>query len=136
MFFAYRGFTHDPDKILATRDYGRPHHRAMHFIARSPGTSVGSLAAILGVSRQSLNLVLRRLKRDGLVESRVGSPDRRTRALVLTEAGKNLERALSRAQRSRMRKAYRAAGPEAVAGFRTVLDNIMDPKYRSGNSEG
>ena len=28
MFFAYRGFTSDPDRILETMDYGRAHHRA------------------------------------------------------------------------------------------------------------
>ncbi|MFP4406839.1 MAG: MarR family transcriptional regulator, partial [Rhodosalinus sp.] len=26
--------------------------------------------------------------------------------------------------------AYRAAGPEAVAGFRTVLEAMMDPEMR------
>ncbi|MEO1380611.1 MAG: MarR family transcriptional regulator, partial [Pseudomonadota bacterium] len=40
MFFAYRGFTADPDRILAKIAYGRAHHRAIHFIARSPGTTV------------------------------------------------------------------------------------------------
>ena len=38
MFFAYRGFTADPDRILADMDYGRAHHRAIHFINRAPGT--------------------------------------------------------------------------------------------------
>ena len=28
MFFAYRGFTADPDRILEGKDYGRAHHRA------------------------------------------------------------------------------------------------------------
>ena len=28
MFFAYRGFTSDPDRILSGMDYGRAHHRA------------------------------------------------------------------------------------------------------------
>jgi hypothetical protein len=29
-----------------------------------------------------------------------------------------------------MRAAYRAAGPEAVAGFRQVLEAMMDPEQR------
>ena len=60
MFFAYRGFTADPDRILEGMDYGRAHHRAVHFIHRSPGTTVGNLLAILGVTKQSLNRVLRK----------------------------------------------------------------------------
>ena len=132
MFFAYRGFTADPDKILRERDYGRAHHRAVHFINRSPGIIVGELIAILGVSKQSLNRVLRRLIKDGLVEVRTGDDDRRTRRLYLTESGSDLERQLSQTQRNRMRAAYRAAGPEAVAGFCTVLEQLTDPQYRLG----
>ena len=130
MFFAYRGFTSDPDRILDTHDYGRAHHRAIHFIHRSPGTTVNNLLAILGVTKQSLNRVLRTLIADGLVESQVGSRDRRERNLVLTEAGADLERQLSDAQRRRMRGAYRHAGPEAVAGFRRVLEEMMDVEMR------
>ena len=39
-----------------------------------------------------------------------------------------LERRLSDAQRARMRAAYRQVGPEAVAGFRKVLEAMMDPE--------
>ncbi|GAA6188657.1 MarR family transcriptional regulator [Litorivita sp. NS0012-18] len=130
MFFAYRGFTADPDRILEGMAYGRAHHRALHFIARAPGTTVNNLLAILGVTKQSLNRVLRTLVEDGLVESRVGKSDKRERNLFLTEQGAALERKLSDAQRSRMRSAYRAAGPEAVAGFRTVLEAMMDGEMR------
>ena len=126
MFFAYRGFTADPDRILAEKGYGRAHHRAIHFINRSPGTTVNNLLSILGVTKQSLNRVLRALVEDGLVESRVGTRDERERHLFLTEAGEALERELSTAQRDRMRAAFREAGPEAVAGFRQVLEAMMD----------
>lgn len=130
MFFAYRGFTADPDRILQDYSYGRAHHRAIHFIKRSPGTTVNNLLDILGVTKQSLNRVLRALIEDGLVESRVGKQDRRERHLFLTETGQELEKELSEAQRGRMRAAYRDAGPEAVAGFRQVLEQIMDPEMR------
>lgn len=130
MYFAYRGFTADPDRILEGMDYGRAHHRALHFIHRSPGTTVSNLLAILGVTKQSLNRVLRSLIEDGLVEQRVGRQDRRERHLHLTEKGAALERELSDAQRARMRAAYRAAGPQAVQGFRQVLEAMMDPEMR------
>jgi DNA-binding MarR family transcriptional regulator len=130
MFFAYRGFTDDPDRILEGMDYGRAHHRAIHFIHRSPGTTVSNLLGILGVTKQSLNRVLRTLIEDGLVEARVGKADKRERNLHLTAKGQDLERQLSDAQRARMRAAYRAAGPAAVQGFRTVLEAMMDPEMR------
>ena len=130
MFFAYRGFTADPDRILADMAYGRAHHRAVHFIHRSPGTTVNNLLAILGVTKQSLNRVLRALVEDGLVRSEVGMRDKRERHLFLTDDGEALERKLSDAQRDRMRTAYRAAGPEAVTGFRQVLEAMMDEDMR------
>lgn len=130
MYFAYRGFTADPDRILEQHAYGRAHHRAMHFINRQPGLTVTTLLSVLGVTKQSLNRVLRTLIEDGLVESRVGRKDKRERHLYLTQKGALLERELSEAQRGRLRAAYRAAGPQAVAGFRQVLEAMMDPELR------
>lgn len=130
MYFAYRGFTADPDRILEKYAYGRAHHRALHFINRMPGTTVSGLMDVLGVTKQSLNRVLRTLIDDGLVESRVGREDRRERHLYLSDSGTVLEAELSDAQRERMRAAYRNAGPEAVAGFRTVLEAMIEPELR------
>jgi DNA-binding MarR family transcriptional regulator len=130
MFFAYRGFTADPDRILEKMRYGRAHHRAIHFINGAPGTTVNNLLSILGVTKQSLNRVLRTLIEDGLVENQVGRNDRRERHLYLTDKGRELERQLSDAQRERMRSAYRNAGPEAVSGFKKVLEAMMDSEQR------
>ena len=126
MFFAYRAFTGDPDEILAEIGYGRAHHRALHFIARQPGLTVTALLDVLGITKQSLNRVLRRLIDDGFVRTRIGKRDRRERLLDLTAAGAGLEHRLAEVQRARMRAAYRMAGPEAVAGFHTVLEAMMD----------
>ncbi|MEL6232870.1 MAG: MarR family transcriptional regulator [Pseudomonadota bacterium] len=130
MFFAYQAFTSDADRILDEQGYGRAHHRAIHFINRWPGLTVAQLIDVLGVTKQSLNRVLRQLVTDGLVDSRVGTEDRRHRLLSLTERGEALERALSEAQRARVRRAWREAGAEAVSGFRRVLEGMMEPEKR------
>lgn len=129
MFFAYRGLISDPDLLLSKGHkgrYGRAHHRAVHFIYRQPGTTVNNLLAVLGITKQSLNRVLRVLTEDGLVRVEVGRQDRRERLLYLTDTGRALEESLSAVQRDRMRRAYREAGPEAVRGFRKVLETMMD----------
>ncbi len=126
LYFAYRAFTSDPDLILSELNYGRAHHRALHFIGREQGLTVTALLDVLSVTKQSLNRVLRTLIEDGLVESRVGRRDRRERLLFLTETGAELERRLSAPQRDRMRGAYRKVGPQAVMGFRQVLEAMMD----------
>ena len=135
MFFAYKGITIDPDNILKNYSYGRAHHRAIHFINSYPGTTVNNLLQILGVKKQSLNRVLRSLIMDGLVEVNIGKIDKRQRNLILTTKGKDLENKLSISQRDRMRLAYKAAGPDAVAGFRTVLDYIVESNGTEDKNE-
>jgi DNA-binding MarR family transcriptional regulator len=130
LFFAYRDFTGDPDAVLAGRGLGRAHHRAIHFIRRQPGITVAGLLDILQVTKQSLNRVLRQLIEDGLVVSTVGERDRRERNLRLTPAGEALEDEMSQLQRRRIRRAYEAAGPGAVDGFRTVMRQIINPDDR------
>lgn len=130
LFFAYRDFTSDPDEVLAERGYGRAHHRAIHFIKRRPGINVAGLLDLLQVTKQSLNRVLRQLVDDELVISVPGDVDRRQRRLHLSEAGDALERALSAPQQARLRQAYQAAGPDAVAGFRSVLEHMINEGER------
>ncbi len=128
MFFAYRDFTSDPDRILAPLGMGRAHHRVVHFVGRTPGMTVGELLAILKITKQSLARVLGQLIREGYIVQRPGATDRRERRLHLTASGQALERRLSEPQRQRVAAAYRAAGPAAVDAFRCVLNALMTPE--------
>ena len=130
MFFAYRDFTAAADVILEQLALGRAHHRAIHFIGRQPGITVGDLLAILRITKQSLARVLTTLVEQGLVSQAPGRSDRRQRLLTLTEAGLALERRLFESQRERLAAAYREAGGPAVDGFRRVMRAIMDQGAR------
>ncbi|MCI4660559.1 MAG: MarR family transcriptional regulator [Neomegalonema sp.] len=130
MFFAYRAFTRDADELLQERGFGRAHHRALHFIGGCPDLTVAALLEILDVTKQSLNRVLRELIDRGLVEQRVGEKDRRQRLLRLTEEGAAFERSLAEAQRRRVRRAFLEAGSDSVAGFRRVMEGLLDPENR------
>ena len=124
LFFAWRDLAAEADPALETDGLGRAHHRALYFIGRNPGLAVGDLMAILGITKQSLGRVVKDLAARGLIAQSVGNEDRRERRLTLTEAGQALEQALTAPQRALMANAYRAAGAEAVAGFRTVLGGL------------
>jgi DNA-binding MarR family transcriptional regulator len=129
LFFAYRDFTAEPDAILAQYDFGRAHHRVVHFVGRHPQMTVGELLDILRVTKQSLNRVLSQLIRQGFVVQTPGSRDRRQRLLDLTAKGRELEHQLSQPQRARVADAFRQAGEEAVEGFRNVLLGIIADKH-------
>lgn len=126
MFFAYRDFTNAADVILEELGLGRAHHRALHFIGRSPGITVSELLAILRITKQSLARVLGALVDQGYVAQAQGQEDRRLRLLTLTPAGQALERRLFERQQERLAAAYRDAGAAAVDGFRSVMHGIMD----------
>ena len=124
LFFAWRDLAAEADATLEQQGLGRAHHRALYFIGRNPGLSVSELMAILGITKQSLGRVLKELTAKGLMSQAVGSEDRRERRLALSEAGQALEQALTAPQRALVANAYRAAGAEAVSGFRTVLTGL------------
>ena len=139
LYFAYRDFVAEPDRILEPLGFGRAHHRAIYFIGRAPDMPVASLLETLQITKQSLSRVLGQLVRGGYVAQRKGSRDRRQRLLSLTEKGRELERRLSAVQRVRVARAYREAGAEAVEGFQTVLLGLMvesDRQRFEGDSRG
>jgi DNA-binding MarR family transcriptional regulator len=125
LYFAYRDFTAEPDEILARYDFGRAHHRVIHFVGRHPQMTVGELLGILRITKQSLNRVLGQLIRRGFIIQRPGPTDRRQRLLDLTQKGRELERQLLEPQRARVANAFRQAGARAVEGFRRVLLGII-----------
>lgn len=131
LFFAYRDFTAAADLMLEELGLGRAHHRAIHFIGRQPGITVGDLLGILRITKQSLARVLSTLVEQGLVAQAPGRTDRRQRLLSLTDAGRLLERRLFERQRERLAAAYREAGGPAVDGFRRVMRCIMDQGARA-----
>lgn len=130
LFFAYRDFTGEPDRVLARYNFGRAHHRVIYFVGRNPGITVSDLLRILAITKQSLSRVLSQLVDEGFVVQRQDSEDRRRRLLTLTEKGRSLESDLTERQMARIARAYREAGPEAVAGFKRVLLGIIDEQNR------
>ncbi len=121
LFAAFTDVFGEGDAELREAGLGRAHRRALYFIARNPALSVAQLLAILKITKQSLSRVLNELLDAGYVERRPAPGDRRMRQLRLTGKGEALEAALWETQRPRVVRAFREAGPEAVAGFRRVL---------------
>ena len=136
LFFAYRDFTAECDAILANYGFGRAHHRVIYFVARNPGISVAELLEILRITKQSLSRVLGQLVREGYINSRQSTEDRRRRLLTLTDKGNELEERLSTVHRTLLARAFREAGGDSVAGYRQVLLGIIDETDRQRFAKG
>ena len=130
LYFAYRGFTGEPDAILAELGMGRAHHRAVYFIGRNPGLTVSALLAILRITKQSLARVLSQLVSEGYVLQTPGPKDRRQRLLTLTEKGVALEQQLTARQSRLLAHAFAAAGDQGVDSFRAILTELVAERDR------
>lgn len=124
LYFAYRGFTDRPDRILERRGLGRTHHRILYFIGRRPDVSVRGLLDLLAVSKQALNAPLRQLMEMSLVSALTDPDDRRVKNLRLTPEGQRLEAELTGAQMRHLQAAFDRVGADAEAGWRAVMGEL------------
>ena len=118
LFFAYRDFISDPDAILEKKEFGRAHHRVLHFVNRNPGMTVADLLDTLKITKQSLARVLKQLIDSGYIAQVEGTEDRRQRHLYPTAAGRELALDLAKPQSRRIGRAFGKTGL-------TVRDDVV-----------
>ena len=126
LFFAYRDFVGDADRLLEAYDFGRAHHRVLHFVSRRPGLTIAELLEILRITKQSLNRVLRELVAKGFIEAREGSLDRRHRQLYATADGERLARRLAQVQTRRISAAAESLGSRGREIAACFLSAMID----------
>ncbi|TFB38601.1 MarR family winged helix-turn-helix transcriptional regulator [Pseudomonas sp. F01002] len=119
-FFGYQAFTAKADEMLERRGLSRVHQRIVFFIARYPNLSVKELLALLGVTKQALNIPLRQLMEMHLVNSVASETDKRKRLLELTDDGARFEQSLRREQVKLLERVFAEAGETAVNGWMAV----------------
>ncbi len=132
LFFAYRDFISDPDRILTDLGFGRAHHRVLHFVNRHPGVCVADLLHILKITKQSLSRVLKQLIVQGYIEQRRGARDKRKRHLYVSTRGRALALRLARLQAERINRAIRDFSDDDVAVVREFLTAIIRRDERDG----
>jgi DNA-binding MarR family transcriptional regulator len=130
LFFAYRDFVSDPDHVLESLEFGRAHHRVLHFVNRNPGMKVADLLDILRITKQSLGRVLKQLVDEGYVVQKEGPDDRRHRLLFVTPKGEQLAMKLAGLQTERIMRALSDLGPGARKAAREFLAALIDTDSR------
>jgi len=131
LYFAYRDFVGRPDEILASMNFGRAHHRVIHFVNLNPGLRVSDLLEILKITKQSLSRVLKQLLDEGYIEQRPGPVDRRERLLYMTERGHVFAVKLAESQAERIENALNAISPENGEIIRHFLLTMVDETERA-----
>ena len=131
LFFAYRDFVSDPDDALAKFNFGRAHHRVLHFVNRNPGMKVAELLDVLKITKQSLGRVLKQLIDQGYVLQKEGANDRRQRLLFVTPKGEGLALKLAALQSGRIARALSELGPDAHEAACRFLVAMIEPSARA-----
>lgn len=132
LFFAYRDFVAEPDRILTRYGFGRAHHRVLHFVSRYPGQTVAGLLTILAITKQSLARVLRDLVTEGFIEQRAGDIDRRQRLLFPTAKGEALAGELMALQRRRISQSLARVAPAGRPAVEAFLLGLVEAEAREG----
>lgn len=135
LFFAYRDFISDPDRILSQYGFGRAHHRTLYFVNRNPGMTVAQLLEILDITKQSLSRVLRELINSGYIAQTAGKNDRRKRMLYPTSKGRELVLALSAPQSRRIERALASLDHEAGEKVEQFLQAMFGQEQPDSHKE-
>ena len=126
IFFSYRDFTSGPDKVLEKIKFGRAHHRVIYFVGKRNNLTIKELLAILKITKQSLNRVLKDLIKLEAVEFKKDEQDTRVKHVFLSNKGKNISNEIFQTQKKRIYKALLNSKSEEVLNFDAVLHKIIN----------
>ena len=128
LLYAYRETFSDPSEILKKNSLGAAHHRTLHLIERNEGISVNELLNKLKITKQSLNRVLKDLKKLKIIKQVKDRNDSRKKLLYLDELGKEFFNEIFKAQKNRIFNALKNSDSKSVLNFKDVLKKIIDGK--------
>jgi len=128
LLYAYRETFSDPIEILKKNSLGAAHHRTLHLIERNEGISVNELLLKLKITKQSLNRVLKDLKRSKIIKQIKDENDTRRKLLYLDQNGKRFYKEVFESQKKRIFNALKESDPESVIRFKEVLKRIINGK--------
>ncbi|SNB62666.1 DNA-binding transcriptional regulator, MarR family [Arboricoccus pini] len=104
--------------------------RALYLIQRHPQTTMAELGTVLCIKKQSLSRHLQELCEAGYLVQEAGSVDRRKRYLQVTKEGADALSQVADIHKRALKRAFMAAGPDAVAGFDRVLNALISQQTR------
>ena len=128
LLYAYRETFSDPNEILKKNSLGAAHYRTLHLIERNQGISVKELLLKLKITKQSLNRVLKDLKKTKNIKQIKDHNDARRKLLFLDHSGKKFYKEVFDSQKKRIFNALKNSDAESVLKFKEVLKKIINGK--------
>ena len=126
LLYAYRETFSDPKEILKKNSLGAAHYRTLHLIERNQGVSVNELLFKLKITKQSLNRVLRDLKKSKIIKQIRDQNDSRKKLLFLDRIGEKFYKEVFESQKKRIFNALKNSDSDSVLKFKEVLKKIIN----------
>ena len=128
LLYAYRETFSDPLEILKKNSLGAAHYRTLHLVERNEGINVNELLIKLKITKQSLNRVLKELKRLKLIKQVRDKNDTRRKLLYLDQNGKKFYQEVFESQKKRIFNALKHSDSDSVIKLKEVLKKIINGK--------
>ena len=122
IFYAYREIYSDPKKVLNEYSLGLAHLKSLNLISKFNEITISQLK----ITKQSLNRVLRDLKKIEVINYKKDLKDYRVKHVILTEKGKDLTNKIFIEQKKRIYKALQNSNSQAVLNFDSIIKKIIN----------
>jgi DNA-binding MarR family transcriptional regulator len=99
-----------------------PQFRCLNHVSRHPGCSIGDIAAFLGVTMPTASVMVDRLVRAGVIETRAHVGDRRRASLHLSRAGRAQLRQIRAEAQDEFTQTLEACSPTQLSALSRSLD--------------
>jgi|TARA_Y100001970_G_scaffold252988_1_gene327296 DNA-binding MarR family transcriptional regulator len=126
IFIGYQASFSDAKRTLENHSIGIAHHKVIHLISSYKGITISGLLKKLKVTKQSLNRVLKDLKRLDLIYYEKGKNDSRVKKVYLNDKGNKVFDEIFKIQKKRIEKAFLKSSSEEVLFFENVLKKIIN----------
>ena len=128
LLISYRESFNDAKKTLEKYSLGVAHHRVIHLISIHEGITISNLLKKLKVTKQSLNRVIKELKKFEIIDFKKGEKDTRLKHVFLTKKGYKIFDEIFSSQKKRIYDALLNSTSSEVNNFNIVIKRIINEK--------
>jgi|TARA_B110000114_G_scaffold46399_1_gene49151 DNA-binding MarR family transcriptional regulator len=125
-FLVYKNFENQILENANDHNFGIADIRCILVILLYPGITFNELMIRLGITKQSLNRVLKILISEKMVVQEINVKDKRMKNLFLSEASKKIINSLVSPTIKEISRAFQKSGSEAVNGFNQTFSNLIN----------
>ncbi len=130
LFLSYKDTFSDSKTVLNKYSLGIAHNKVLHILSTYKGITIGELLNKLKITKQSLNRILRDLKKINVINFKKDLKDTRIKHVYLNEKGEKIFEEIFSKQKKRIYNALLRSSAKEVVDFNKVLRKLINSDER------